>query len=216
MITLLKSLFIVILLAGSILLGWRLLARKFNLPCPSSLIWLLENRIMVGSAGSAAIITRAQIEPGMRVLDAGCGPGRVTIPLAQHVGPEGEVVALDIQESMLAHLAERIHRAGLNNVRPRLAALGEGSFTDEGFDRVIMVTVLGEIPNREAALGEIYRALKPGGILSVTEVLPDPHYQTRRMVRNLAEKVGFQVEEVYSGIRSFTMNLLHPYGVLDS
>jgi ubiquinone/menaquinone biosynthesis C-methylase UbiE len=209
MTALITSLLVVILLTGSIVLGWRLLARRHILPCPSALIWLLENRIMENVAGSAAVIQHAHIEVGMRVLDAGCGPGRITVPLAQRVGPEGEVVALDIQESMLAYLVDRVNAAGLSNVRPKLAALGEGLLGNQQFDRAIMVTVLGEIPNREAALGEIYKALKPGGILSITEVLPDPHYQSRRTVRNLAEKVGFQVDEVYSGLRSFTMNLVH-------
>jgi ubiquinone/menaquinone biosynthesis C-methylase UbiE len=209
MTALITSLLVVIFLTCFVVLVWRFLVRRHNLPCPSALIWLLENRIMENAAGSAAIIQRAQIEVGMQVLDAGCGPGRITVPLAQHVGPKGMVVALDIQESMLVHLVDRINNAGLNNVQPKLASLGDCSLGKQQFDRAIMVTVLGEIPNREAALGEIYRALKPGGMLSITEVIPDPHYQSRRTVRNLAEKVGFQVDEVYSGLRSFTMNLIH-------
>jgi predicted methyltransferase len=72
--------------------------------------------------------------------------------------------------------------------------------------------VLGEIPDRVAALREIYAALKPGGLLSITEVLPDPHYQSRRAVRRMAEEAGFKVEEAYSGRRSFTMNLIRPGG----
>jgi ubiquinone/menaquinone biosynthesis C-methylase UbiE len=201
-----------LVLALIVILGWRLLARKLTLPCPAALIWLLENRLMERVAGSKILIERAKIERGMRVLDAGCGPGRVTLPVAEHVGPQGEVVALDVQAGMLERLAERIQAKGLGNIRPMQAALGEGILGRGQFDRALMVTVLGEVPDRSAALGEIYQALRPGGILSVTEVLPDPHYQARRTVHALGQSVGFKVDEVYSGIRSYTMNLVRPGG----
>ena len=192
--------------------GWRVLARRLSLPCPTSLIWLLENHAMESVAGSTVIIERARVARGMRVLDAGCGPGRVTIPLAKHVGPQGQVVALDIQPGMLARLAERLVKHGVTNVSTVHGGLGEGVLGKAEFDRAIMVTVLGEIPDRVAALREIYDALKPGGLLSITEVLPDPHYQSRRAVRRMAEEAGFKVEEAYSGRRSFTMNLIRPGG----
>jgi ubiquinone/menaquinone biosynthesis C-methylase UbiE len=208
--TLLAVVLIAFLIALFAIFGLRLLSRKISLPCPAALTWLIESRIMESVAGSAILIQRANIEKGMRVLDAGCGPGRVTIPLAEHVGPEGEVVALDVQESMLARLADRIRERGLTNVRSIRAALGKGTLEVEQFDRAIMVTVLGEVPDREAALREIYAALKPGGLLSITEILPDPHYQSRRTVRAMADRVGFNVEEVHSGLRSYTLNLIRP------
>ena len=191
-----------------IVLAWWVLVHRVFLPCPPSLIWLLENRIMENMAGSSAIIDRARIAAGMQVLDAGCGPGRVTIPMAKHVGPEGEVVALDLQPEMLARLAQRLVDQGVTNVRTVQAGLGQGMLGKAEFDRAIMVTVLGEIPDREGALQEIHDALKPGGLLSVTEVLPDPHYQSRGTVRRMAQKLGFAVEEVYSGWHSFTLNLI--------
>jgi predicted methyltransferase len=59
-------------------------------------------------------------------------------------------------------------------------------------------------------LREILTALKPGGILSLTEVFPDPHYQSRRTVRRLAEAAGFRVVEVLGSWRAFTANLARP------
>jgi len=195
-----------------VVLAWRLLVRRLSLPCPTALIWLLENRVMENVAGSTAIIERAKVARGMRVLDAGCGPGRVTIPMAKHVGPQGQVVALDVQSGMLARLSERVVEHGLTNVRAVRGALGEGLLGAAEFDRAILVTVLGEIPDRVAALREIHDALKPNGLLSVTEVLPDPHYQRRGAVRRMAEQAGFKVEEAYSGWRSFTLNLVRTDG----
>jgi ubiquinone/menaquinone biosynthesis C-methylase UbiE len=191
-----------------VVIAWRLLVRRFSLPCPPALIWMLEHRIMENVAGSATIIERARVAPGMSVLDAGCGPGRVTIPLAQHVGQEGRVVALDLQAEMLAQLTRRLTDEGLTNVSTVHAGLGQGRLEQAAFDRAIMITVLGEIPDRSRALREVHDALKPGGLLSVTELLPDPHYQRRGTVRRLAEEVGFAVEEAYVGWRSYTMNLI--------
>ena len=204
------SLVSIVIFVLLIILGWRILARRSSLPCPSAFIWMLENRIMENAAGHAILIERARIESGMQVLDAGCGPGRLTVPIAKHVGPNGGVLALDMQASMLTKLAERLIEAGLKNVKVKQAALGEGALPETTFDRALLVTVLGEIPDQELALQEIFSALKPGGMLSVTEVLPDPHYQTRRTVRKLGQKIGFSVNEVYKGWRSFTFNLHKP------
>jgi ubiquinone/menaquinone biosynthesis C-methylase UbiE len=146
----------------------------------------------------------------MRVLDAGCGPGRLTFPAAERVAPDGEVVALDVQPAMLERVEQRIRERGVTNVRPRLAGLGEGRVEREHYDRVLLVTVLGEVPDRHAALAEIAAALKPGGILSVTEVLPDPHYQTRRTVERLATAVGLQPSATFRGTLAFTANFAKP------
>jgi len=189
--------------------GWAVLRRK-SLPCPPAFVWLLENRIMEHVAGSAVIIRRARIATGMRVLDAGCGPGRITIPLAEHLGPEGEVVALDVQPAMLDRLTDRLAQHKLGNVKVVLGGLGRGMLGKNEFDRAILITVLGEVPDRPAALREIYAGLKPGGILSVTEVLPDPHYQSRGSVQRLAKTAGFEVEEVLVGWRAYTLNLIRP------
>lgn len=191
-----------------LIIAWRFLSRRRLLPCPSAFIWMLEHRLMENVAGSQALIQRAHIQPGMVVLDAGCGPGRVAIPIAQYVGPDGLVLAVDVQAEMLAKLAERLVDKDVRNLQVKRAALGSGELPLNTFDRALMVTVLGEIPDQESALEEIFKALKPGGILSITEVLPDPHYQSRRQVRKLAKRCGFKVDEAHKGWRSFTFNLL--------
>jgi ubiquinone/menaquinone biosynthesis C-methylase UbiE len=75
---------------------------------------------------------------------------------------------------------------------------------------VFLVTTLGEIPDRAAALAQCFRVLKQGGILSVTEMLPDPHYQSRRKVQKLAEGAGFRLASLQGGAWLFTAHFVKP------
>jgi len=144
------------------------------------------------------------------VLDIGCGPGRLTIPIAQRVGPKGDVRAVDIQPGMLKSVKEKALAARIDNIQFMQVGAGEGKLGKALADRALLVTVLGEIPNREAALKEIYEALKPGGILSVTEVIFDPHYQSRDTILKLAQPPGFKEQAFWGNRFAFTLNLLKP------
>src|SRR5260370_14343785 len=89
-------------------------------------------------------------------------------------------------------------------------AVGEGKLGRNRFDRSLLVTVLGEIPDREAALREIFDALKPGGILSVTEVIFDPQFQSRPTVVRLARSAGFREKACHGNRIAFTFNFEKP------
>ncbi len=201
---------VVIIGLVGISLWWRYASRRRFLPCPVWLAWLLENPITGGVRTSHPQLELLDLKPGMRVLDAGCGPGRLTIPVARQLGPEGEVVALDVQEAMLRKLGTRIAASGLTNIRTVLGGIGQGNVESNAFDLALLVTVLGEIPDREAALREIYDLLKPGGVLSITEIFPDPHYQARDTVRALAEAAGFHLKHQYGNWWAFTINFVKP------
>lgn len=202
------------LVGGGILIGaalvWRFAARRRSVPCPPWLGCLLENSYMETVAGSALLIKRAGLQPGMKVLDAGCGPGRLTIPAARRVGLTGQVVAIDIQAEMLRQLAQRAQEQQVTNIETIHGGIGEGLLPRDTFDQALLVTVLGEIPDREAALAEIYAALKPGGWLSITEVLPDPHYQRKSVVHRLATGAGFVQRERFSNPLVYTIKFAKP------
>lgn len=197
---------IVLGLVAAIALIWR----WTSWPCPAWLVPLLENPYVEAVAGAKTILERAGICPGMRVLDAGCGPGRLTVPASMMAGPSGQVVAVDIQRRMLDMLADRVAKEGLTNVELVLAGLGEGRLTVKEFDIALLVTVLGEIPDKAAALREIYQCLRPGGLLSITEVLPDPHYQGLSRVRRLVADSGFHELAIFRGCLSYTLNVTKP------
>jgi ubiquinone/menaquinone biosynthesis C-methylase UbiE len=186
-----------------------IIKRKQAFPCPSWLTFLLENPYMNSVSGSSILIDRIDLKEGMRVLDVGCGPGRLTIPFAKHVGSNGEIVVLDIQQKMLQKLQQRLKDNNLSNVRLLLGGAGQGKIQEENFfDRAILVTVLGEIPDKKSALEEIFNALKHGGILSITEVFPDPDFQRQNTVIRLANTAGFTLDKKYGNIFAFTMNFI--------
>ncbi len=197
----------VLLVFGS----WRLASRRHSLPCPVWLRWMVElDNPFTSTNRAAVIVAQLDLQPGMTVLDAGCGPGRVTIPLARQTGPTGCVVAMDIQPGMLARAREKAQAAGLSNIHFLHAGAGDGKLGTDRFDRALLVTVLGEIPNREAALKEIFLALKLNGILSVTEVIFDPHFQRRQTVVSLATAAGFQLTATFGHPFAYTLHLVKP------
>jgi len=182
--------------------------RVASLPCPWWLVPVLENPYFQVVAGAELLMDRAGIGPGMAVLDAGCGPGRMTVPMSARVGDAGRIVALDRQPRMLQRLQERVADRSLGNVETVLGKLGEGLLPAAAFDVAVLVTVLGEIPDKVGALVEIRNALRSGGVLSVTEVLPDPHYQSLTRVRALAAAAGLHEQRLFKGWAGYTVNLV--------
>jgi ubiquinone/menaquinone biosynthesis C-methylase UbiE len=182
------------------------IARTHAMPCPSWLRWLLDIPA-TRRRTFTPVLERLALRPGLRVLDLGCGYGRLTIPIARLVLPGGEVVGVDIQEAMLRIARERTEKSGLANLSFRRAAAGEGALGPGQFDRALLVTVLGEIPRQLEALREVRNVLAPGGFLSITEFLPDPHYQSVRKVRRLAAEAGLHEVAYFGNVFGYTLNL---------
>jgi ubiquinone/menaquinone biosynthesis C-methylase UbiE len=191
-------------------LGWRWASRIWSFPCPSLLAWSLDNPILQRINGTRTIIGRLDFRPGQRVLEIGPGPGRLLIPAAEHVLPGGEAVGIDIQAGMIERLKRRAQKMGVTNLQAILGDAADPHVEAESFDLVFLCTALGEIPHRAAALNQCYRALKPGGLLSITEVAGDPHYQRQSVVKKLAEAAGFQFYSVQGGWWMFTATFVKP------
>ncbi len=146
------------------------------------------------------LITRVRLreilEPrsGERVLEIGPGTGYYTLDLAEWVGADGSIEILDVQQEMLDHTIRRARERGLWNVNPTLGDAQELEAQDESFDAAILVTVLGEIPDQDAALREIARVLRPGGRLVIGELIGDPHMVTLGSLRRRAQAAGLRFE----------------------
>ncbi|MFC3229649.1 class I SAM-dependent methyltransferase [Marinibaculum pumilum] len=200
-------------LAATVWAAWRLGSRRRALPCPAWLHWMVElDNPFTRTNRAAEILAHLDLRPGMSILDVGCGPGRLALPAARAVAPDGIVVALDLQEGMLARAGERAQATGVGNIRFVQGDCTQAELDPASFDRALLVTVLGEIPDQGAALRAIHGALKPGGILSVTEIVFDPHFQGRAKVARLAAAAGFRERAFFGNRIAYTLHLEKPAG----
>jgi ubiquinone/menaquinone biosynthesis C-methylase UbiE len=124
--------------------------------------------------------------------------------------PGGEVFGLDIQPGMIERLKKHAAQSQVGNLVAIVGDATQQHFRPATFDVVYFVTVLGEIPDRESALRQCYEALKPQGLLSITEIFPDPHFQSRHTVHLLAGNAGFKLLKVSGRWYAFTANFIKP------
>ena len=110
-----------------------------------------------------------KINQGEQVLDIGCGAGVDTILAAIIVGPKGSVAGVDIVPEMIARAESNIKMTGIDNVSFQNTTGEKLPFPGDTFDVVISNGVINLIPEKEGALTEILRVLKPGGRLMVAD-----------------------------------------------
>jgi len=199
-----------------ILFAWLVLARIFRrifqFPAPAFIGRFLDSDCRRRIQPPDHLILRSGIQPGMRVLEIGCGSGAYTTFVARAVGPEGIVEALDIQPAMLAQLESKLalpENRDIKNIHTHQASAYELPFEYGSIDLVYMVTVLPEIPERERTLTEIKRVLKTGGILAVTEFFPDPDYPFSKTTARQGEKAGFKVDEILGNFWTYTVRFIN-------
>jgi ubiquinone/menaquinone biosynthesis C-methylase UbiE len=133
-------------------------------------------------------------EPGERLLEIGPGTGYYALPVAEWLGPTGTLELLDVQQEFLDHTTSRAREHGLSSLVPTLADAQAMPYDDATFDGAYLATVLGEIPDRSAALRELRRVVKPGGRVVVGELFGDPHMVTEGALRREAETAGLSFE----------------------
>jgi ubiquinone/menaquinone biosynthesis C-methylase UbiE len=134
------------------------------------------------------------LKTGMDLLDCGCGPGTITIGLAEAVSP-GQVVGVDIDPKQVQLAQLNASQKGFENVRFQVADAREIPFPDASFDVVFANAVLAYYPAPEHLLDEMRRVLRPGGLIGVREpdfggVLISPACEGLQYSHNLYEKVA--------------------------
>ena len=147
-----------------------------------------------------AMLDALKIAPGSTVADVGAGVGYMSLRIARRVGPEGLVLATDIQPQMIRMLSDNIRAAGVKNVRAIRCTPTETGLPKGRVDLVMMVDVYHECPDPEVTLQGLREALKPGGRLVLVEfrgedpdvpIMPE-HKMTVAQARLEVESQGFR------------------------
>ncbi len=191
----------------------RIARKTVHFPAPAFIGPMLDSDYRRAMQPPAGIIERSGIRKGMRVLEVGCGSGAYTTYVARAVGPEGKVYALDIQPKMLEQLGAKLARPeneGIKNIEPLGASAYDMPLDDGSVDLAYMITVFQEIPDKQKTLAEIKRVLRPGGILAVTEFLPDPDYPLKSTTKKALERGGFTVESTAGSCWNYTVRAVKP------
>jgi len=202
----------IVLTVLGVLLVWqvviRLFKKKFHFPAPAFIGRYLDSDLRRKLQPPDKLIERSGIKQGMRVLEVGCGSGAFVTFVARVVGSRGRVYALDIQSAMLKQLGKKLTKPenqDIKNIEVIRASAYNLPFENNSLDLAYLITVLQEIPDRQMALAEIKRVLKPGGILAVTELLPDPDYPLRSTTIRIGEKAGFVFDKASGNFWNYTV-----------
>jgi N-acetylglutamate synthase-like GNAT family acetyltransferase/SAM-dependent methyltransferase len=123
------------------------------------------------SLGCGDPISRAGLQAGQDILDLGCGAGGDVIRAARIVGPEGLVYGLDMTDEMLKLAQVNKQKAGARNVVFVKGTMESIPLPDESVDVVISNCVINLSPDKDSALREIHRVLRPGGRLAVHDTV---------------------------------------------
>ena len=213
----LKIVLIVILCILAFPILWLTLAKvvrkMYHFPAPAFIGRLLDSGYRRRIQAPSQLIERSGIKKGMRVLDLGCGSGAFTPSVARAVGEKGKVYALDIQADMLKQLERKLSKPenrDIKNIKLIEGNAYELPFDDDSLDLVNMVTVLQEIPDRNRALKDVKRVLKPGGLFAVTELFPDPDYPWKSTTIKLGKGNGFVADEVSGNFFNYTVRFKKP------
>ena len=176
------------LFAGGALM-WATRARRNPAACPYSQRLFLD--LPRPFMRRQTLRDMLDLAPSERVLEVGPGTGYYSLDVARQLAPDGQLAVLDLQQPMLDELMRRAAMAGTANVVATQGDARDLPFPAATFDAAFLVATLGEIPDRDQALRELHRVLKPGGWLVVGEGQPDPHMLTIDDLRSRAEAIGF-------------------------
>ncbi len=115
------------------------------------------------------LLKALNVQAGQVACDIGCGNGFYTLKLAELVGEDGKVLAVDIQPEMLTLLRERAKEEDVSNVEPILSSVIDPGLPAKGVDLILLVDVYHEFSHPEHMLRAMRESLAPGGRIALVE-----------------------------------------------
>ncbi len=164
---------------------------KTTFTCPWWLLFTFDNPLRRFTQDPHKILS-PYVKPGDKVLDVGCGMGYFTLELARLVGETGKVIAADLQPEMLAGLARRSKKAGVQARIKSIVASPDRIGIAEPIDLAFAFWMVHEVHQRKSFLQEIYAQVKPGGKFFFAE--PYIHVSQQNFMRtvDLCTGIGFK------------------------
>ena len=168
--------------------------------------------ISEGFLNPEAVVGNFGILPAMRIADFGCGAGHIAILVAQAVGSEGKITALDIMEDKLDSLRSQARSANLNNIettRANLEVLGSSGLNNDSQDLVLLINIMFQSNKKLEILREALRVVKSGGKVILVEWKkssggkgqfgpPDSLRTSDGDMTNLFTQAGFKLDHPFS------------------
>ena len=185
----------------------------------------LPESVTDASLGCGNPTAIAELQPGEVVLDLGSGGGIDCFLAARKVGPEGHVIGLDMTPDMIKLARRNAKRIEATNVEFRYGEMEEMPLPDESVDVIISNCVINLSPDKDAVFQEAYRVLRPGGRMSVSDLVTDgelPQSVRSQMDSWAACIAGALAESVYvdklraAGFERVEVVSRDPWGADDS
>jgi ubiquinone/menaquinone biosynthesis C-methylase UbiE len=144
------------------------------------------------------LLRAAGLDDMQKVVEVGCGPGFFTIPAVRIVGEKGHVYAIDVNHRAIERVWKKVEKEELENVTPLCINASKTGLSEESVDLAFVFGLRHVVGGLETVLPELYRILKPQGILSLEKTRG-----SEMELRGAAEKAGFIFSEKHGRILRF-------------
>ncbi len=151
---------------------------------------------------------KLKIKPGMTLCDMGSGNGYHTLPMAEAVGKEGKVYAVEVQSEMIEMLRQRAEGKGLTNIVSILGEMDDPRLPLASCDMILLVDVYHEFSHPESMLAGMKKALKPEGVIVMVEFraeddsvpIKPEHKMTKAQINKEYLSNGFELVREFDGL----------------